>query len=406
MSIGLCLSGGGFRATLFHLGSLIRLNELGVLPQIKTISSVSGGSVINGILAKNWDRLILSNGQFANFDELIVEPTQRACGEDLRTNLLARWLNPLNLTEKWKLLSKDYSLTNLLVNYYGENLGFDIEISNLPSTPQFIFCATNLESGANWEYQSGSTGKMGDFIVGFRKCDATLANAVAASSAFTPLFPPLIIQSEPNSFQGGAATDLTFEKNRMALTDGGIYDNLGIEPIWNLQNPKHDFVLVSDAGRPTHYEDEPSQNMVGRLQRSFNIALGQIGAVRKRWLIREYIQGNVKGSYWGLNSNHQSYSLPNSQGHGSDAIKKLNRVRTDLDSFSDAEQSCLINHGYSITDTAIQKWSSNLIVNPATFDWPFPDFATDTKVMEALANSEKRGLGHDILNWAMEKIGV
>src|SRR5438552_9163421 len=42
--VGLCLSGGGFRATLFHLGALRRLNELGVISKPDTISSVSGGA--------------------------------------------------------------------------------------------------------------------------------------------------------------------------------------------------------------------------------------------------------------------------------------------------------------------------------------------------------------------------
>ena len=50
-SIGLSLSGGGFRATLFHLGAIRRLNEFGILPNITTISSVSGGSILNGFLA-------------------------------------------------------------------------------------------------------------------------------------------------------------------------------------------------------------------------------------------------------------------------------------------------------------------------------------------------------------------
>src|SRR5579862_889675 len=49
--IGLCLSGGGYRAALFHLGALRRLNELGILAKMSTISSVSGGSIISAHLA-------------------------------------------------------------------------------------------------------------------------------------------------------------------------------------------------------------------------------------------------------------------------------------------------------------------------------------------------------------------
>ena len=49
--MGLCLSGGGYRAALFHLGALRRLDELGVLGQVRTISAVSGGALIANLLA-------------------------------------------------------------------------------------------------------------------------------------------------------------------------------------------------------------------------------------------------------------------------------------------------------------------------------------------------------------------
>ena len=48
----LALSGGGYRAALFHLGFLRRMNEIDLLRQVDAISSVSGGSIINAILAK------------------------------------------------------------------------------------------------------------------------------------------------------------------------------------------------------------------------------------------------------------------------------------------------------------------------------------------------------------------
>lgn len=43
--IALCLSGGGFRASLFHVGVLRRLHELDLVKQIDSISAVSGGAV-------------------------------------------------------------------------------------------------------------------------------------------------------------------------------------------------------------------------------------------------------------------------------------------------------------------------------------------------------------------------
>ena len=67
--IGLCLSGGGYRAMLFHLGVFWRLAELGYLGterrhgkhgelgSLQRVSSVSGGSITAGVLGLAWNRL-------------------------------------------------------------------------------------------------------------------------------------------------------------------------------------------------------------------------------------------------------------------------------------------------------------------------------------------------------------
>src|SRR5262245_55028707 len=43
--IGLSLSGGGYRAAAFHLGTLRKLNELGILKHVDILSTISGGSI-------------------------------------------------------------------------------------------------------------------------------------------------------------------------------------------------------------------------------------------------------------------------------------------------------------------------------------------------------------------------
>lgn len=73
----LALSGGGFRATLFHLGSLWRLNELGLLSKLARISSVSGGSITSGVLALKWKNLNFVGGIADNFVDLIDHPERR-----------------------------------------------------------------------------------------------------------------------------------------------------------------------------------------------------------------------------------------------------------------------------------------------------------------------------------------
>jgi NTE family protein len=84
-SVGLSLSGGGFRATLFHLGAVRRLNEFSILPKLTTVSSVSGGSILNAFLASRLP-VPLTNG-IADFDASASKPVREFCSLDIR-----RWL--------------------------------------------------------------------------------------------------------------------------------------------------------------------------------------------------------------------------------------------------------------------------------------------------------------------------
>src|ERR1017187_1457519 len=70
--VALCLSGGGYRAMLFHLGALWRLNELAYLPKLARISSVSGGSITAGVLAHRWTKLAFVDDIATKFDEEVV----------------------------------------------------------------------------------------------------------------------------------------------------------------------------------------------------------------------------------------------------------------------------------------------------------------------------------------------
>src|SRR6188474_2014921 len=89
-TIGLALSGGGFRATLFGLGSLWRLNDAGLLGKLDRITSVSGGSIIAGMLALRWAKLDFKDGNASNFESEIATPVRDFCshGIDVKAFLL------------------------------------------------------------------------------------------------------------------------------------------------------------------------------------------------------------------------------------------------------------------------------------------------------------------------------
>src|SRR5437762_335209 len=81
--IALCLSGGGYRAMLFHLGALWRLNELAYLPKLARISSVSGGSITAGVLAQRWHKLAFVNDIASRFNEEVVATIRAMANETI-----------------------------------------------------------------------------------------------------------------------------------------------------------------------------------------------------------------------------------------------------------------------------------------------------------------------------------
>jgi len=399
--IALCLSGGGFRAALFHLGALRRLNEFGLLSRCMTISSVSGGSVMNGVLAYRWKDLVPEGGPiFWNFDKIIGEPIRVFCKKDLRTNTIL-WgrINPANW---FKLAKDDFSVTDLLAKTYAEELGLGFPLTSLPITPKFVFCATNLETGVNWQF---TREEIGDYKVGFAPSGPiTVAQAVAASSAFPLAFPPLVLKFDDTSqFKGGKGNFSPDVLKRVPLTDGGVYDNLGLEPVWK----DHEYVLVSNAGHPYEFMDDPKQNVVERLTRCFDTTSNQSEAIRKRWLIHSFINMTMKGTYLGIGTDYADYELQESMGYSPSVRELLMKVRTDFDPFSEGEIWCLENHGYSLVDAAIRKHVMSMINPPlinTAFQWPSEKWADEDRASQALASSDQRGVLKDI--WKSIRDGI
>ena len=76
-AIGLCLSGGGYRAMLFHLGTLWRLNDAAYLGKLDRISSVSGGSITAGVLALHWKELEMTPSGVASRFSIVVDEIRK-----------------------------------------------------------------------------------------------------------------------------------------------------------------------------------------------------------------------------------------------------------------------------------------------------------------------------------------
>jgi NTE family protein len=247
--IALACSGGGFRATLFHVGTLLRLNEFGLLGKIARYSSVSGGSITCGVLAHAWQRLEFdAAGVATNFTELVATPLEDFCSTGIDVSVIGRGvLNPFK------------SASDYLIEAYRDKLGLDVSLQTLPDTPRFVFNSTNLASGVSFRF---SKPYMGDYRIGlYHNPSIDLATAVAASSAFPPFLSPLVIKvDDPNKFIKVTGADLYDDvsyRSKLYLTDGGVYDNMGLETVWN----RYSIVLVSDAGAP--WASDPIIAMTG-----------------------------------------------------------------------------------------------------------------------------------------------
>lgn len=355
-NFGLCLSGGGFRAALFHLGALRRLNEAGLLSRMDTVSSVSGGSIVNGLLARAWPELRRdADGVFTNFVEEVEEPARAFCSTNIRNKALV-WsrLSPLNLK---RFLWDKESATNVLADVYAEGrcLG-DLRLQHLTDVraaggPDFVFCATNFQTGVNFVFNARV---VGDWKIGYTRARTLrLAEAVAASSAFPIAFPPLVLRFDAalDEFHRGAlkgCAEYPEITRRVLLTDGGVYDNLGLEPVWK----RHAVVFCSDGGAPYRLSPDPWTSAVPRLSHSNDIINNQARAVRKRWLISSFEKEVYGGAYWGVSTDIAEYGA-GVTGYGGRVLELLAGVRTDLDEFSEGEQLVLMNHGWALAKAAL-----------------------------------------------------
>jgi NTE family protein len=380
--IALCLSGGGYRATLFHLGAIRRLHELGIFAQLDEVTSVSGGSITSAVLARALVRgAAAGRTEITDFDAEVARPIRDLTRRNIRTPaMLRRWL-------PWNWFRDDTGVRALAQAY--RTSFADFACSALPTRPDFVFCATDMAFGVSWTFRRD---QMGDYQAGGMapRPEDDVAEAVAASSCFPPVFNPLRLHLDPDKLPLGAyrGPDRAKSVRGLRLTDGGNYDNLGLEPAWQ----RRAVVLVSDGGGP--FEQSADQGLFWRVQRYTDILYKQVGALRKRWLISNFVAGVLRGTYWGVASDVSNYD-PTAPGYPADVAHDLiARIRTDLDAFSDAEAAVLENHGYALTDAAIRHHLLTLIARSAPFRVPHPewDWTRLDVVRRALADSHKRTL--------------
>jgi NTE family protein len=297
-AIGLALSGGGSRAIAFHLGCLRALHHLGILPQVKVLSTVSGGSVIGALYAA-------TDASFPEFEKRVCAILARGLAlPAVRTALLTAegpkailcagltgsiniafhtvsWLlwaiglaapqqhrNKFRI-DNWHLPVRRFaSRTTILRRAMDRELFGGARLRDLKERKPFLVInAAELRTGSAFYFTARESGswRLGRLALS----DIPLAHAVTASAAY-PMFLPAIDEVVPLDRHDGSR-----RVERVSLSDGGVYDNLGLAPLWPDREPSVslnvealDTIICCRAGYGLRH-DPPNQFMIARLKSAF-----------------------------------------------------------------------------------------------------------------------------------------
>ena len=346
---GFCLSGGGYRAMLFHAGAIFRMNELGLLKTLSRVSSVSGGSMTAAALALAYPKFQYdAKGCVTNLTATFLKPVLDQAADSIDVSSAFGGLNPFS------------SAAREAGESYDRNITKGVKLAQVTANPTFVFNATSLMTGVVMRFRSDY---VADYHIGTLKgLDIPLSQVVAASAGFPPVLSPTVI--DLSSATGDPATKgplarLPFTRTAV-LTDGGVYDNMGTETVWKRCRK----ILVSNAGKPFGFEDDPHHNWLQQSLRVIDIVMDQAEDLRERILVHAYEIGARHGAMWGLTSGlNQPAARPAMLTPAE--FDAAQAIPTRLTKFSKSDQALLLKAGYAHTTSRIRKYFTPATGGPA-----------------------------------------
>lgn len=441
----MALSGGGFRASFFHVGILARLAELDLLRPIEVISTVSGGSIIGALYYLRVKRLLesasdkeISPRDYVDMVRSIEDDFLEGVQQNLRMRAYA------DFKKNWEMIrSKKFSRSDRMAELYdeflydrvsphsracldelkicppGEPKSFNPRTGNesrKAKVPALIINATTLNSGRNWQFSVVDAGEHEpderkereradeyEKSVLFRafRYDASslpdkyrhipLSIAVAASACVPGIFPPLPLTG-------------LYENAIPKLVDGGVFDNQGISAL--LYEGCTD-LIISDASGQMKDENKPGSGILSVVPRANSILMDRIrdsgfallGQLQEARRIRSYVNLHLKEDFDvdKVNPGEEKKEPKDlvcddhiSYGIRGEVQLKLSETRTDLDSFSEVEGNSLMYSGYAIARRKIPlSWQSTfgsnkqLVKNLHIQPKPFWHFEEISSYMES-----------------------
>lgn len=347
----LCLSGGGYRATLLHTGALLRLDELGLLASVDTVSGSSGGSLAAALLTDPGLDWPPAPGRVDGLDRFVATVLE-VTGTNTRTPALLARLRPRGWARR------DAAVRELARRLTAPAPALAQPMVALGTRPRVVVTATDLTFGDSWLFSGPTAGgdpaRMGSDRAGFVPVPPswTVGETVAVSCAVPPFFAPRRVE-------------------RSDLVDGAVFDALALEPVWRT----HAELWVSDGGGV--FAAGSARTFFGRLLRAAEVQGRASQLARLDWLQASEDAGLLSAEVW------DSERSPN-RGYPDDVAMMVAAVRTDLDAFSAGEQRVIVNHGYAVADSALG--------GAEDFTFPFQEYADPDVARRALDGSAARSL--------------
>ncbi len=426
--LGLALSGGGFRASFFHIGILAALAEMDMLRHVEALSCVSGGSILGAhYYLEIRQRLQEKSDQEMTRDDYIEIVTRIAEQflQGVQQNIRVRVAE--SLVENLRMMFiPGYTQTNRLGELYEEHLFSRVPdqneqgkqeriLRNLKVKPKgttnfkpkydnwkrrnkvpiLILNATSLNTGHNWQFTATWMGEPPSAIDSqvdgnyrLRRMwydeaptehqDIRLGQAVAASSCVPGLFTPLEL------------SDL-YQDITVRLVDGGVHDNQGV---FGLLDQNCTVFVVSDASGQMAADNMPKDNILPVLIRSSSVSMARVRTAEFRELESRKKSGRLKGlAFLHLKKELHGEDIDwlgcdNPKELSPEELKqakqkltsynilkslqdKIANIRTDLDSFSDTEAFALMSSGYSMARNELADRLEGFEIDPRERDWDF-----------------------------------
>jgi NTE family protein len=232
--------------------------------------------------------------------------------------------------------------------------------------PRFVINATNLQSGVLWRF---SRPYMADYLVGrIDSPKVPLAVAVAASSAFPPFLSPVVLKPDASSYTDESRGWPLHQRpytTKVHLSDGGVYDNLGLETVKRFKT-----LLVSDGGGRLSPAPKPPRTWARHGLRVLTVIDNQVRSLRKRDLITAFRRGHRQGTYWGVRTDIGDYGFADALPCPHERTLALADTPTRLGSVRGEVQEQLINWGYAVCDAGLRRWVDPSQPSPDGFPYP------------------------------------